>query len=339
MSTERHPPLLQVRDLHVHFASPSGPVRAVNGVSFDLAAGETLGIVGESGSGKSVAMRTIAGLITSEPGAQVRGSVSLGENELLTLSSRRRRRIVGARVSMVFQNPLTALNPVLRVGDQIAEPLRVHGSLSRSAARERAVELLERVRIPDADRRAAQYPHQLSGGMRQRVGIAIALACNPAVLIADEPTTALDVTVQKQVLDLLASLRATTSLAMILITHDLGVVAGRTDRVAVMYAGRVVETAPTDVLFASPQHPYTAALLNATPRLDRPSGSRLRSIPGQPPDLVAEAVGCPFALRCEHAQDLCAVETPELQLRPADHDRGREFACHFPLVGQQERRR
>jgi peptide/nickel transport system ATP-binding protein len=318
--------LLRVEDLHVRFSSSRGIARAIDGVSFALREGESLGIVGESGSGKSVLVRTIAGLTMTEPGATVDGKVWLEDYELVMLTARQRRLRIDTRLAMVFQNPLTALNPVMRVGEQIAEPLRVHLALGRSVANERAIELLRQVRIPEPERRVREYPHMLSGGMRQRVGIAIALACQPRLLIADEPTTALDVTVQKQILDLLGSLRSSTSLSMILISHDLGVVAGRTERVAVMYAGRIVELGDTKALFANPQHPYTAALLAAIPRITYPTGTRLQPIEGQPPDPVAIPRGCAFAPRCTHAQERCWHEVPHLSSGP------RSVACHFPLT-------
>ncbi len=309
--------LLSVRDLRVTFATESGPLRAVDGVSFDLAEGEVLAIVGESGSGKSVTAQTLLGL-TRSPNATISGSARLGEQELIDAGEAELRRVRGERVAMVFQDPMTSLNPVYRVGDQIVEAIRAHRQdVGDAEAMADAVALLRSVGIEDAERRVRDYPHEFSGGMRQRAMIAMALALEPEILIADEPTTALDVTVQAQVLGLLERLNAERGLATILITHDLGVVAEFADRVAVMYAGRVVEQGTLDEIFYDPQHPYTWGLLGSLTRLDRPRPKRLPQIPGQPPSLVDLGDGCPFRDRCPHAFDRCG-ELPGLEARVAD---------------------
>ncbi len=315
-------PLLEVDDLRTRFLTPRGPMQAVDGVSLTLAAGETLGIVGESGSGKSVLGPTIMGLITNGPTTSVTGSVRVDGVDIHGLTPKQRRALWGTRIAMVFQDPMTSLNPVKKVGTHLTESLRFHRGLSRAAARTRAVELLKQVGIPEPERRAGQYPHELSGGMRQRVVIAMALACDPQLLIADEPTTALDVTVQKQILDLLQSLAERLRMATILISHDLGTVSGRTDRVAVMYAGSVVESGETGRIFAQPRHPYSGALIESIPRLDAESHSLLPAIVGQPPNMLRPPGGCRFAPRCAFAQDKCRTETPAL----VD-----DVACHFPL--------
>jgi peptide/nickel transport system ATP-binding protein len=317
--------LLEVDGLLTSFATARGELRAVDGVSFALARGETLGIVGESGSGKSMLARTIMGLLP--PTAATSGRVVYDGKDLADMSPAAARKLWGPELAMVFQDPTTSLNPVKRVGTHITESLRHHLGLSRQAAGARAVELLDQVGIPDPAQRARQYPHELSGGMRQRVTIAVALACEPNLLVADEPTTALDVTVQKQILDLLGRLQRERGMAMILITHDLGIVSGRTDRVAVMYAGRLVETAPTRRLFASVRHPYTEALLRSSPRIDAPSHTRLQAITGRPPDLANLPSGCRFAPRCPHATDLCRDEEPVLE----DSEAGHLVACHHPV--------
>ncbi len=301
-------PLLRVRDLRTHFHTDAGVARAVDGVTFDLHEGEVLGIVGESGCGKSVTSLSILGLVPTPPGRVVEGSsVRFRGRELLGLPAAQLRRIRGAEIAMIFQEPMTSLNPVFTVGEQVAEPLRTHLGMSRAAARKRAVELLDLVGIAAPARRATEHPHQLSGGMRQRVMIAMALACEPDVLIADEPTTALDVTIQAQILELIGGLRQRLGMAVLLITHDLGVVAETCDRVLVMYAGRIVERAPVDALFRSPCHPYTEGLLGAVPRLDR-SADRLAVIPGQVPSAYAWPSGCRFANRCPYAWSRCAEE-------------------------------
>lgn len=312
-------------ELSTSFATPRGELRAVDGVSLQLDRGETLGIVGESGSGKSMLVRTIMGLQSSS--ASTSGRIVYDGQDLAGLSPAARRKLWGPELAMIFQDPTTSLNPVKRVGTHITESLRAHLGMSRKAAKQRALDLLEQVGIPDPARRLRQYPHELSGGMRQRVTIAVALACEPNLLVADEPTTALDVTVQKQILDLLSLLQQERHMAMILITHDLGVVSGRASRVAVMYAGRVVETAPTRRLFASVRHPYTEALLRCSPRIDTPSHTRLQAIEGRPPDLATPPPGCRFAPRCAHATEKCRKDEPPLQETEDRH----LVACHHPV--------
>ena len=307
-------PLLRVRDLKTYFVTDrgAGTARAVDGVSFDLHPGETLGIVGESGCGKTVTSLSILRLIPEPPGHIRPGSyIEFEGRNLLTLAPKELRAIRGNRIAMIFQEPMTSLNPVLTIGDQVAEAAIVHQRLSRRAARARAVEMLRQVGIPDPGSRVDDYPHQLSGGMRQRVMIAMALICHPQILIADEPTTALDVTIQAQILELLQRLQQQLSMAVLLITHDLGVVAGSADRVVVMYAGQVVETAPTPELFASPRHPYTEGLMASIPRLDRPR-ERLHSIPGSVPAATAWPAGCRFHPRCPFAWEKCRTEEPPL---------------------------
>jgi oligopeptide/dipeptide ABC transporter ATP-binding protein len=309
--------LLSVRDLRVGFATEGGVLQAVDGVSFDLAPGEVLAIVGESGSGKSVTAQTILGL-TRSPNARIEGSVRLGEAELLEASEADLRNVRGERIGIVFQDPMTSFNPVYRVGAQIVEAIRAHrGDASDSEARERAIGLLDSVGIPDADRRVDDYPHEFSGGMRQRAMIALALALEPEVLIADEPTTALDVTIQAQILRLLEELNRQRDLATILITHDLGVVAEVADRVMVMYAGRVVEEGTLDEIFYDPQHPYAWGLLGSLTRLDRPRPRRLPQISGAPPSLLAPPQGCPFRPRCPHEFVKCP-QLPPLEARLAE---------------------
>lgn len=323
-------PLVQVEGLSTSFATERGVVRAVDGVDLTISRGRSLGIVGESGSGKTVLSRSIMGLL---PSSAIRsGSVRYDGNELIGLSLGGMRRFWGREMAMVFQNPMVSLNPVMRIGDQIAEPLRIHLQMSRTDARDTALQLLEEVHIPEAARRLRQYPHELSGGMRQRVVIAIALACGPAVLFADEPTTALDVTVQSQILDLIAERRRDRNMALVLVTHDLGVVAGHTDDIAVMYAGRIVERAPTTELFANVKMPYTLALLRSIPRLDDEPHTRLHAISGRPPDLIDPPSGCRFAPRCAYAREKCHVEAPPLQ--PTDNP-DHVYACWYP-VGSAE---
>jgi oligopeptide transport system ATP-binding protein len=306
-------PVLEVRDLHAVFHTIDGPVHAVNGVSFSLARGELLGVVGESGSGKSVTMMSLLKLLPMPPTAIVTGSVRFAGRELTTMRPARLRRLCGGQIGFVLQDAMTALNPVLTIGFQVMEPLRRHLKLSRAAARRRAVELLDLVGIASAAHRLDEYPHQFSGGMRQRVTIAIAVACGPKLLIADEPTTALDVTVQAQILDLARKLQSELRMAIIWVTHDLGVVAGIADRVIVMYGGKVVEHAPVCQLYGDPQHPYTRALLETLPVLDDDGRTRrLRLIPGQPPGQVAHLAACPFHPRCAHAIARCHVENPPL---------------------------
>jgi peptide/nickel transport system ATP-binding protein len=321
--------LLQVRDLATHFFTTDGVVRAVDGVTFDLKPGETLGIVGESGCGKSVTALSILRLLDPRAARIVRGSVRLEGLELTTLGESGMQAIRGHQIAMIFQEPMTSLNPVLTIGTQIAENARRHLGLSRRAARDRALEMLDLVRIADARRRLDEYPHQLSGGMRQRVMIAIALACNPKVLIADEPTTALDVTIQAQILELLRDLRDKLGTAVLLITHDLGVVAETCERVLVMYAGRMAETAPAEALFRRPLHPYTRGLMRAIPRLDSEAEAegrrpRLQEIAGLVPSLANEIAGCAFAPRCELQTPRCRAERPQL----SDAGGGHRAACH-----------
>lgn len=300
--------LLEVEQLRVSFASPDGIVEAVRGLSFQVDKGETLGIVGESGAGKSVAMQAVTGLVSN---ARVSGSAKfLGEN-LLELSSKDRRRLLGSEIAFVFQDPSSSLHPLYRVGWQIAEVLRAHGKASRHESQQRAIELLGLVGIPSPERRVNDYPHQFSGGMRQRVMIAMAIALNPALLIADEPTTALDVTIQAQILDLLKGLQEELEMGIVIITHDLGVIAELADRVLVMYAGRQVEQADVRTLFHSPHHPYTQGLLESLPANE--PGGRLRAIAGQPPSLLQLPSGCPFRPRCRYAFDTCASEEPALR--------------------------
>ncbi len=316
--------LLDVEDLVVEFAMRDGVARAVNGVSFALDAGQTLAILGESGSGKSVTAQAIMGILDEPPARVARGAIRYCGHDLLTMTPQERQGIRGQHIAMIFQDALSALNPVFPVGWQIAEMFRVHEGMNRSDARAQAVRLMERVRIPAARERVGNYPHQFSGGMRQRIMIAMAIALQPAVLIADEPTTALDVTVQAQVMELLAELQEETGMGMILITHDLGVVAGVADRIAVMYAGRVMEAAPVADIYAAPAHPYTIGLIESIPRLDR-KGQELFAIGGLPPNLMDLPSGCPFHPRCARAEDICRVDLPELlTIAP-----GRSSACHF----------
>jgi oligopeptide/dipeptide ABC transporter ATP-binding protein len=314
-------PLLEVRDLRTHFFTREGVVRAVDGVSFAVDRGQTLGIVGESGCGKSVTALSIMGLVPKPPARIVGGEVLFEGRDLTLLGERELSDVRGSEIAMVFQDPMTSLNPTLTIGTQLVETIRRHTDVSRQEARRRAVDLLEEVQLPNAGQRLKDYPHRLSGGMRQRVMIAMALSCNPALLIADEPTTALDVTVQAQVLDLLDELRRSHDMAMIFITHDMGVIAEVADEVAVMYAGQIVEHAAVGSLFERPEHPYTEALLGALPQLEDGAArhERLTAIPGRPPALIDPPDGCRFAPRCPFAaeSDGCAEHTPELrELRP-----------------------
>ena len=313
-------PLLEVNDLRTHFFTREGVVQAVDGISFTLEKGKTLGIVGESGCGKSVTALSIMGLIPKPPAKIVGGEVLFDGNDLTKMSDGQLRHIRGDEIAMIFQDPMTSLNPTLTIGMQVTETIRRHSKLSKRVARLRAIELLEEVGLPRAASRLDDYPHRLSGGMRQRVMIAIAISCDPALLIADEPTTALDVTVQAQVLDLLAEMRDAHDMAMIVITHDMGVVADIADEVIVMYAGQVVEQAPVLELFDRPEHPYTEALLGALPQIEDPGvrHRRLTAIPGRPPDLLDPPETCRFAARCKYAGgDACTQHMPELrELRP-----------------------
>jgi peptide/nickel transport system ATP-binding protein len=315
-------PLLEVEGLKTHFFTRDGVIRAVDGVSFSVRAGETLAIVGESGCGKSVTSLSILRLIASPPGRTVAGSIRFEGRDLLQLSEPEMRDVRGNQVSMIFQEPMTSLNPVLTIGRQIAEALTLHRGLGRAAARARAIEMLALVNIPEPARRVTEYPHQLSGGMRQRVMIAMALACSPKLLIADEPTTALDVTIQAQILDLMRGLKEKTGAAIVLITHDLGVVAEMAQRVVVMYAGRKVEEAKVEDLFARPRHPYTQGLLQSIPRLGSASAGqrvRLAEIRGMVPSMREEIPGCVFAPRCAHATDRCRREYPPLEQKADGH--------------------
>jgi peptide/nickel transport system ATP-binding protein len=324
--------LLEVRDLKTHFRTPRGLVRAVDGVSFTLERGRSLGIVGESGSGKTVLSRTIMGLLPRRT-TQLSGSVQFAGREILGLTPKQMRGVWGKEMAMIFQDPMTSLNPLMKIGKQIQEPLRNHLGMPKDDAKATAIRLLQDVRIPEAERRLEQYPHELSGGMRQRVMIAIAMACGPTILLADEPTTALDVTVQAQILDLIQDQRTDRNMSVILVTHDLGVVAGHTDEIAVMYGGKLVEKATTRRLFSSMKMPYTEALLQSIPKLEDAPHTRLAVIPGRPPDLVNPPEGCRFAPRCPYAQDKCRQEEPPLVT--ALDDPTHTYACWFP-VGSPE---
>ncbi len=324
---KRDGPLLEVEDLRTHFLTPAGPVRAVDGVTFSLNRGETLGIVGESGSGKTVLSRSIMGLLPSR-NVERKGAIRYQGHSISDYTQDQMRSVWGTEMGMIFQDPMTSLNPVMKIGNQITESLRYHLDMDKGEARETAIALLTSVGIPEPAQRFDEYPHQLSGGMRQRVMIAVSLACGPRLLFADEPTTALDVTVQAQILDLLAQQQKERHMAIILVTHDLGVVAGRTDHIAVMYAGKVVEKAPTSVLFSEMRMPYTEALLNSIPKLEDTSHTRLRIIGGRPPDLVHPPKGCNFAPRCPYAQPKCLEEEPPLVPAPTP---GHEYACWFPV--------
>ncbi|AJD92611.1 peptide ABC transporter ATP-binding protein [Jeotgalibacillus malaysiensis] len=302
-------PVLEVRDLEVTFKTYGGTVQAVRGVNFDVYKGETLAIVGESGSGKSVTSSAIMGLIPSPPGEITRGNVQFKGNDLTKLSKKDMREIRGVDISMIFQDPMTALNPTLKIGDQLTEGIRQHQKLSKAQANEKALEMMKLVGIPNPEERLKQYPHQFSGGMRQRIVIAIALMCEPELLIADEPTTALDVTIQAQILELFEEIQKKTGVSIILITHDLGVVAKIAHRIAVMYAGKIVEIGTKREVFYQPEHPYTQGLLDSVPRLDL-KGKPLEPIEGTPPDLFSPPAGCPFAARCPHAMFVCEKVVP-----------------------------
>ncbi|MFJ9926100.1 MULTISPECIES: ABC transporter ATP-binding protein [Streptomyces] len=316
--------LLEVRDLHVEFRTRDGVARAVNGVSYAVDAGRTLAVLGESGSGKSVTAQAVMGILDTPPGRITGGEILFQGRDLLGLGEEERRGLRGAKMAMIFQDALSALNPVLPVGDQLGELFVVHRGASKREARARAVELMDRVRIPGAAQRVRDYPHQFSGGMRQRIMIAMALALEPALVIADEPTTALDVTVQAQVMDLLAELRREYRMGLVLITHDLGVVADVADRIAVMYAGRIVESAPVHDIYRAPAHPYTRGLLDSIPRLDL-KGRELYAIKGLPPNLTRVPPGCAFHPRCPMARDVCRTEVPPLY----EVSEARGSACHF----------
>lgn len=324
-------PLLQVTNLTTDFATPNGALRAVDDVSFTLERGKALGVVGESGSGKSVTARSVMRLL---PKSNVisSGNVIINGVDMMSLNDRELREMWGPQVAMVFQDPLGSLNPVMKIGDQVAEGMRIHQGVSRRNARDIVVQLLKSVGIPSPDKRIDDYPHQLSGGMRQRVVIAIALACNPNLLIADEPTTALDVTVQAQILDLLQDQQKGGLMPLILITHDLGVVAGRTDEVMVMYAGRIMERASTKTLFAAMRHPYTEALFRSIPKVEYPSHTKLAIIPGRPPDMIRPPRGCKFADRCRYARPECREDEPELT---QGIDPTHLYRCFFPAGTKQ----
>ncbi|MFZ8996790.1 MAG: ABC transporter ATP-binding protein [Ilumatobacteraceae bacterium] len=318
-------PMLEVSDLRVIFSTPSGPLTAVDGVTLSLAERESIAIVGESGSGKSVFARTLINLLAAN-GTRT-GSISIGGRNIDELTKAERKHFFGVQAAMVFQDPMTSLNPVKRVGTQLTEAMRYHLGMDRVDARNRAISLLKQVHIPSPERRMRQYPHELSGGMRQRIVIAMALACEPRLLIADEPTTALDVTVQKAILDLMDDLRDERNMALILITHDLGVAEGRADRIGVMYAGRLMELTSATELFSNMRHPYTEALLKSIPSTDMPSHTRLQPIPGRPPNLLDPPAGCAFAARCRYATAECLDTKPPLVESEPDH----WVACHNPV--------
>lgn len=311
--------ILDVQGLETVFKTPEGLVHAVNGVSFELKEGETLGVVGESGCGKSVTMLSVLRLIQSPPGRIVAGKANFNGRDLLKMSHDEIRAVRGAQISMVFQDPMTSLNPVLTIGRQLQEPLMLHIGMTKKQAQERAAELLEMVGIPNGKERLSDYPHQFSGGMRQRVMIAMALSCSPQLLIADEPTTALDVTIQAQIMDLVKRLRDELGMAIVWITHDLGVVAGLAQRVIVMYGGYIIEEAPVRELYANPQHPYTIGLLGSLPRVDERKQSKLYSIEGLPPVLYQKPQSCPFAPRCKWVMERCWKENPPLETVSPDH--------------------
>ncbi|MGY3203861.1 ABC transporter ATP-binding protein [Streptomyces sp. TE5632] len=324
-------PLLEVRDLHVEFRTRDGVAKAVNGVNYSVAAGETLAVLGESGSGKSVTAQAIMGILDMPPGRIPKGEILFRGQDMLRMSNEERRKIRGNKIAMIFQDALSSLNPVLSVGYQLGEMFRVHQGLSKKEAKAKSIELMDRVKIPAAAARVNDYPHQFSGGMRQRIMIAMALALEPDLIIADEPTTALDVTVQAQVMDLLAELQREYHMGLILITHDLGVVADVADKIAVMYAGRIVETAPVHELYKRPAHPYTKGLLDSIPRLDQ-KGQELYAIKGLPPNLTRIPSGCAFNPRCPQAQDICRTDIPPLSPvteRDGGELAGRGSACHF----------
>ena len=312
--------LLKIEELQTHFFTEAGTVRAVDGVSLMVRKGETLGIVGESGCGKSVTALSVLRLIPNPPGKIVAGNIFLDGRDLLKLPEDEMRKVRGASISMIFQEPMTSLNPVFTVGDQIAEGIRLHQRLSKRESWNKAIEMLRLVRVADPDRRVKEYPHQMSGGMRQRVMIAMALSCNPQLLIADEPTTALDVTIQAQILELLSQLKSELGMAVVLITHDLGVVADTAARVAVMYSGRVVEEAPVMELFANPKHPYTQGLLSSIPRIEKSERRpRLQAIPGMVPDMLELPKGCKFQARCSKVFEPCSGEEPQLKEVAPNH--------------------
>ncbi|RKX24670.1 MAG: peptide ABC transporter ATP-binding protein [Candidatus Zixiibacteriota bacterium] len=323
MAVDEKSVILEVENLHTQFSTDDGLVQAVNGISLSLREGETLAIVGESGCGKSVSMLSVMRLLNVPPAKITADRLFFKDIDVMALSKEDMRKVRGSEIAMIFQDPMTSLNPVLTIGFQLKEPLKLHLGMGDTGATKRAAELLEMVGIPDAEARLRDYPHQFSGGMRQRAMIAMALACNPSVLIADEPTTALDVTIQAQIVDLIQRLQKRIGMALIWITHDLGVVAGLADRVNVMYAGFIVESAFVDELYENPRHPYTAALLRSLPRIDGSVGEDLESIKGLPPDLIDLPKGCPFAARCSFTVDKCRVDNPHLEEISPEH----KIAC------------
>ncbi len=325
-------PLLDVKNLVTEFIIPEGIVYAVNGISFNVNPGETLAVVGESGCGKSVSMLSVMGLIPTPPGIIVDGEAIYGNKNLFKLAEEEMEQIRGKEIAMVFQDPMTSLNPVLTIGKQITEALICHFDITKNDARDRAISLLDMVGIPEARNRLDDYPHQFSGGMRQRVMIAMALACDPHLLIADEPTTALDVTIQAQIVELVLQLKRQKDMAVIWITHDLGVVAGIADRVNVMYAGYIVEEALVDDLYEDPRHPYTCGLLGSLPRVDHRRERKLCSIPGSPPSLLVKPVGCPFRPRCQYSKEICQFETPKLR----ETSRGHHVACWIDIQSGEQ---
>ncbi len=336
-------PLLTVKGLQTHFFTEEGVVRAVDGISFEVGRGEVLGIVGESGSGKSVTSLSLLRLVADPPGRIVAGEMILEDEkghqeDLMKVSEDRMRAVRGDRIAMIFQDPMTSLNPYLRVSEQLIEVLEIHKGMKRKEARQKCVEMLEAVGIPAPASRIDDYPHQLSGGMRQRVMIAMALLCDPDLLIADEPTTALDVTVQAQILELIQDRKEALGLGVILITHDLGVIAKMADRVAVMYAGRIVEEGPVDTIFGDPRHPYTIGLRRSIPRIDDPRGGELVPIPGMPPSLARLPPGCPFHPRCAHAIPVCKERYPEARTIPGE-GAPHVVRCHVEEVSQGADRR
>ena len=329
--------ILEVKNLTAHFKSDFGVVKAVDNVSFNLVEGSVLGLVGESGSGKSVLVRAILGLSPAESIAKLSGEVIFDGVDLLLQSEKQlNRNVRGKRISMVFQDPMTALNPVMTIGQQIADSMKLHLNINAKQARERALDLLQRVGIPKPAERLDSYPHQLSGGMRQRVVIAIALSCEPDILLADEPTTALDVTVQAQILDLLEDLRAERQMSMIMVSHDLGLVSSRADTVAVMYSGGLVEIASADKIFESPRMPYTRGLIDSIPDINMPSHTKLKTIPGRPPQATSITVGCKFEPRCTRAIDACKSSVPALSFDPSDASHA--WACFNPIEARGESR-
>jgi oligopeptide/dipeptide ABC transporter ATP-binding protein len=329
--------ILEVKNLTAHFKSDFGVVKAVDNVSFNLVEGSVLGLVGESGSGKSVLVRAILGLSPAESIAKLSGEVIFDGVDLLLQSEKQlNRNVRGKRISMVFQDPMTALNPVMTIGQQIADSMKLHLNINAKQARERALDLLQRVGIPKPAERLDSYPHQLSGGMRQRVVIAIALSCEPDILLADEPTTALDVTVQAQILDLLEDLRSERQMSMIMVSHDLGLVSSRADTVAVMYSGGLVEIASADKIFESPRMPYTRGLIDSIPDINMPSHTKLKTIPGRPPQATSITVGCKFEPRCTRAIDACKSSVPALSFDPSDASHA--WACFNPIEARGESR-